>query len=175
MSRTPLKYQSACVYVMTCQVNKKQYVGSTTLTLYQRYNFHCKYAKTGKCKLYEAMRKYGCENLDIEVLDWCRGIQCRADLLEREQFHIDRIKPAYNSIRAFGFDQDRHDEWKKQAIQKMKQKVQCECGKKVATYYISRHRNTKRHQQYEKQFENDDASDSESEESDICDSDSDSD
>lgn len=64
----------AFIYVITNQINGKQYVGKTTGTIKDRFRSHICDSKKRKCEkrpLYNAMRKYGIENFSIEQLEKC--------------------------------------------------------------------------------------------------------
>lgn len=72
------------IYVITNQVNGKQYVGQTSNTIERRFKQHISVAKTNKknrnSPIYHAMRKYGIENFVISELEECN----QEELDERE-------------------------------------------------------------------------------------------
>ena len=79
------------IYKITNQINGKIYIGQTIGTLSKRWREHCFEASNGAKTyyLYQAMRKYGIENFNIEQIE-----QCSNDLLnEREIYWITK----YNS------------------------------------------------------------------------------
>ena len=69
-----MKEKKICsIYCFTNKVNNKQYIGSTTVNVKTRYNQHLYNAKTPSSNkyyypLYQAIRKYGIENFDFQVL-----------------------------------------------------------------------------------------------------------
>ncbi len=87
------------IYVITNDINGKQYVGKTTDTLAGRFSDHCKDSVLSKCKgrpLYYAMNKYGKEHFHISQLE-----ECELDILpEREQFWIKELDTYHNGYNA---------------------------------------------------------------------------
>lgn len=65
----------AFIYVITNQINGKQYVGKTNLSsIEERFKEHKSDFKKRRCEkrpLYKAMNKYGVENFIIEQLEEC--------------------------------------------------------------------------------------------------------
>jgi group I intron endonuclease len=58
------------VYVVTCSVNGKQYVGQTTQGAWERWCAHQEEARGGRGRLLaRAIRKYGIENFRMEIAD----------------------------------------------------------------------------------------------------------
>ena len=55
-------------------------------------------------KLYQAFIKYGLDNFTFEI------IEETADLHNREQYYIEKLKPIYNNYRAKGRDIERYKE-----------------------------------------------------------------
>jgi len=87
--------QRGCIYAIINLVNKKAYIGSTTLSPHIRWNR--KYNK----HLENAFTKYGRFNFCFEILEWVENFQnnllfFRNLLLKREQHYIDTFKPKYN-------------------------------------------------------------------------------
>lgn len=57
------------IYKLTCRITRKAYIGATTKTLDERWVEHCAAAKRNvKTKLYSAIRKYGRDSWDMEIL-----------------------------------------------------------------------------------------------------------
>ena len=87
------------IYVITNDINGKQYVGQTTDTLKNRFSDHCKDSNLARCKgrpLYLAMNKYGKEHFSIKEIEECSFEQ----LDEREQYWIQKLdtyKHGYNA------------------------------------------------------------------------------
>lgn len=86
------------IYKITNQINKKIYVGQTIGILSKRWREHCFQAKEGSKTyyLYQAMRKYGIENFDIEEIEECSN----DELNERECYWI----KYYNSFGEGGYN-----------------------------------------------------------------------
>jgi group I intron endonuclease len=77
------EYRYGCVYVGTCQVNGKQYVGQTICkNPKDRFKSHKTNATNGgKQPLHLAIRKYGFKSFSFEVIDYADS-QEELDLLE---------------------------------------------------------------------------------------------
>ena len=73
------------------------YVGSTILTLKKRWACH-RSAYTG---IGMFIRDYGVANFKIELVESC-PCRWRPELVIREQYHMDRLKPTQNVYRAYG-------------------------------------------------------------------------
>lgn len=61
----------AQIYKITNRINNKVYIGKTEICYIKRFNEHCReYAKdrNEKRPLYNAMKKYGIENFNVELL-----------------------------------------------------------------------------------------------------------
>lgn len=91
----------AYIYVITNDVNNKQYVGKTSDTIEQRFKIHLKDSQNRKNELrplYQAMNKYGTEHFYIEKLEECSAKEAS----EREVFWIEKLdtyKNGYNATR----------------------------------------------------------------------------
>jgi len=94
------KYYSklgAGVYRVNNLVTKESYIGSSQ-TLVQRMNqhFNSNHKGASNKNLQNAMREYGVQWFSFEILEHC----IKENLLEREQFWIDLLKPEYNDANA---------------------------------------------------------------------------
>ncbi len=80
------------LYKITNIVNKKCYVGFTSLSVEERYKQHIRKSRhtSYKQKLYNAIRKYGIDNFIVEEI--YRG----DDALQREDEFIKRYEAEYN-------------------------------------------------------------------------------
>lgn len=85
------------VYLIRNTVDGKCYVGQTVRDFERRIVEHRSAAKKGKGRLYNAIRKYGWENFESEVLEECVDA---ADLDMSERFWI----RAYNSLSPNGYN-----------------------------------------------------------------------
>jgi hypothetical protein len=92
----------AFIYVITNDINNKQYVGKTSRSLEERFGEHCRDRTRPRCEnrpLYKAMNKYGVEHFDIELLE-----ECDISIAEeREQYWIKKLNTygstGYNATR----------------------------------------------------------------------------
>lgn len=87
------------IYVITNEVNGKQYVGKTTDTIEERYKGHLHDRSRPyieKRPLYDAMNKYGIEHFSIKQLE-----ECSLDILEeREQYWINKLNTFHQGYNA---------------------------------------------------------------------------
>ena len=75
------------VYITTCTVNNKQYIGSHK---YDKQELDFKYIGSGKT-LAKAIKKYGRNNFKCKVLEFC---ETRDELIEKERYYIS----LYNAV-----------------------------------------------------------------------------
>ena len=80
------------IYKITNKINGKLYIGSSKDLDKRREQHKRAYRDT---IIHTAIRKYGVENFQFEVLEYCK----EQNLIEREQFYYDKLKPQYNAIR----------------------------------------------------------------------------
>ncbi len=97
-------YQLSKIYKLVNDINDKIYIGSSTYPyLSSRLSAHHQMSKdtTGRRNsvLYNFMREIGIEHFKIELIEKypCNNRQI---LFEREQYHLDLIKPELNQFRA---------------------------------------------------------------------------
>ena len=97
-------YQLSKVYKLINDINDKIYIGSSTYPyLSERLNVHNQMCKniTGRRNsiLYNFMREIGKEHFKIELIEKypCEN---RKQLVEREQYFLDLLKPELNEFRA---------------------------------------------------------------------------
>lgn len=87
------------IYVITNDINRKQYVGKTTDTIEKRFKAHLEeYQKIRyeKRPLYRAMNKYGIEHFSIQQLE-----ECNLEILnERESYWIKQLDTFHNGYNA---------------------------------------------------------------------------
>lgn len=113
-----VNYNYSKVYKITNSINDDIYIGSTTYQyLCNRMNQHRMMTKdlTGRreSKLYKLMRELGNDNFKIELLE---EVECynKKDLLLREQYYIDLLKPSLNMLNSKPRTEDEIKEYKKQ-------------------------------------------------------------
>ena len=91
------------IYRWVNNLNGKSYVGSATNRIcrfYQYYSFKTLeiYLKNRKSAIYSALLKYGYSNFSLEILEYCDS----SNLIEREQFYMDLLRPEYNILKTAG-------------------------------------------------------------------------
>ena len=90
-------FDGSCgIYLITNKVNGHCYVGQTSRLFYDRWIEHlyassCNRGGERHTPLHQAIRKYGINNFDFEVLEYCQ----REKLNEREQYWVQE-KESYN-------------------------------------------------------------------------------
>lgn len=84
------------IYQITNTVNGKSYIGFTSKEIQERWSWH-KYRSKQENHisiLYQAIRKYGCDSFQIQVLE--EGWDPQIGLKIREPYWISVLKPEYN-------------------------------------------------------------------------------
>lgn len=84
---------SSIIYQITNVVNSKFYIGKTSKTLQERFQRHCYNHQKQKTHLYNAMRKYGVDKFNIEIIEILEETNSAN---EREIYWIETLKPHYN-------------------------------------------------------------------------------
>ena len=80
-------------------VNHKTYIGSSVnLTARFYIYFSLAIKKKKKSNIYSALLKHGYSNFSLEILEYCE----KTDVLSREQYFIDLLKPEYNMLKLAG-------------------------------------------------------------------------
>lgn len=80
----------AFIYVITNDINGKQYIGKTNFSIEKRFKEHLRDKDKRKCEnrpLYRAMKKYGIEHFHIEELEECSA----EESTEREEYWISKL------------------------------------------------------------------------------------
>jgi group I intron endonuclease len=87
------------IYCLTNLLNNKTYVGSANNLRTRFYvYFSLNRLTNSKMIIYKAIIKYGYSNFTLDILEYCNN----TIILEREQYYIDKLKPAYNSLSKAG-------------------------------------------------------------------------
>lgn len=86
----------AFIYVITNDVNGKQYVGQTVRTIEYRFKKHLRDSQTSDYPLYRAMNKYGIEHFSVKQLEECSV----EELDDKEIFWIKELDTYYNGYNA---------------------------------------------------------------------------
>jgi group I intron endonuclease len=87
------------IYCITNNINKKQYVGKTTISVEKRFLEHLRDAKKRDKEerpLYKAINKYGENNFSIEILEQVEN----GDLSKREEYWIDKLGTYHSGYNA---------------------------------------------------------------------------
>ena len=92
----------AFIYVITNDINGKQYVGKTNKTIEERFKEHIRDSRKKRCEkrpLYSAINKYGIEHFHISVIEECSA----EESADREIYWIDKLstygRKGYNATR----------------------------------------------------------------------------
>lgn len=95
------------IYKWVNKTNGKCYIGSSVnlgsrLSNYLSYNYLLGRTNHIKCnsksKIYSALISYGYNNFHLVILEYCD----RFDVIKKEQFYIDSLKPEYNILKVAG-------------------------------------------------------------------------
>lgn len=84
----------ANIYSITCKSTGRSYIGSS-ITVYKRWKRHIIDLNNGQHHsqfLQRAWDKYGQDDFEFAIIDECNS----DDMLEREQFWIDTVRPSFN-------------------------------------------------------------------------------
>jgi len=89
------------IYKWTNLKNNNCYIGSSTnlsvrISRYYNLNILIKYGQNSLIN--KALLKYGYSKFKVEILEYCD----RSDLIKREQYYIDLLKPEYNILQKAG-------------------------------------------------------------------------
>ena len=71
------------IYVITCLVNNKKYIGFTKRSIAVRWREHLKYSKTSDTTLYRAMRKHGINNFHMAAIYQSKDIDHTHQIMEQ--------------------------------------------------------------------------------------------
>jgi group I intron endonuclease len=87
------------VYRWVNKINGKSYVGSSTSLskriLFYYYLSSLRRKVKGSIIIHRALLKYGYSNFSLDILEYCGP----NELMKREQYYIDLIKPEYNILK----------------------------------------------------------------------------
>lgn len=88
------------IYRWINNINHKTYIGSSanlTVRLYKYFStIHLAKYNT---PIHNALLKYGFNNFSLEILEYCEN---GVDLVKREQYYFDLLKPEYNILKIAG-------------------------------------------------------------------------
>lgn len=89
------------VYLWKNLINGKFYIGSS-VNLGRRFGFYFSVVSLMNYKfrsiIYNALLKNGYSNFSLEILEYCKP----EEVIKREQFYIDLLKPEYNILQVAG-------------------------------------------------------------------------
>lgn len=92
-------FEMAFIYVITNQINNKQYIGKTNSLIEKRFQEHICDSRKSRCEkrpLYDAMNKYGTENFSVKRLEECPSKMAS----EREIYWIDKLNTYHDGYNA---------------------------------------------------------------------------
>jgi len=92
------------VYRWVNKINGKSYVGSST-SLSKRILFYyflssLRRKVKGSIIIHRALLKYGHSNFSLDIIEYCEP----NELISREQYYINLLKPEYNILKKTGTD-----------------------------------------------------------------------
>lgn len=88
------------IYKIVNKINQKSYIGSSVRLVY-RHKRHLSDLRTNQhhsIALQRAYNKYGESNFEFTIIEYCND----SNILEREQYYIDNLKPEYNICKIAG-------------------------------------------------------------------------
>jgi hypothetical protein len=110
------------IYMLTNKITKKIYIGQSK-ELSNRFKNYLNLSylnSNASLTIHRALVKYGYSNFSLTILEYCEI----SELLIREQFYFDKLKPQYNILKIAGSSQkSKHSEYTKARISKSLQKA----------------------------------------------------
>ena len=79
------------IYMLTCKISKHRYIGQSQ-NITRRLWEHKSQRNAPRLPISRAIKKYGWENFECEVLEYCPA----EELNEKEIYYIELLKPEYN-------------------------------------------------------------------------------
>ena len=87
------------IYRWINNLNGKTYIGSSNNLSVRFYTYYSlRYLAKSNRPMERALLKYGFSNFSLEILEYCT----LDNLLEREQYYLDNLKPDYNIVEIAG-------------------------------------------------------------------------
>jgi group I intron endonuclease len=139
-----VNYQNGKIYKIINDINDEIYIGSTTKLLCQRLTQHRSDSRKNiNRKLFKFVRENGgWRNFRIILIEF-HVCDTKAELLRREQYHIDLLRPTLNSNNASGWDIERMSATNRNRFHV---KTHCECGIETTLLKKKRHERSTKHQ-----------------------------
>jgi len=106
------------IYQIQSIINDKIYIGSAVNLKIRKKNhlWHLKNNKHGNNKLQNHVNKYGLDDLKLKTIEFCD----KENLLTREQYYIDLLKPQFNLCPTAGSQLGNHWKLSKISIEHIK-------------------------------------------------------
>lgn len=95
------KYNYSAIYCLKNTINDKCYIGSAQKLNYRLWNHKHKLIKGSHANniLQNFVNKYGIDKIYFEVLEVIENVD---DLITKEQYYIDKLKPSFNILKIAG-------------------------------------------------------------------------
>lgn len=151
-------YQNGKIYkIKHIDESGMEYIGSTTQSLKHRLMKHKMQSRYDECLKYNWINYFGWNNFVIELIE---DYPCnnKLELIQREQYWFEMLKPILNDKYAFGANTERYkqsriknkiEEYQKNYRKKHKdESFVCNCKGKYTRYNKSNHEMTKKHINY---------------------------
>lgn len=91
------------VYMLTNLINKKSYIGSSRSLSNRFYSHFCLNYTKRKIRnsadtIYKSLSEYGYKEFELTIIEYCH----EENLIIREQYYINLLKPEYNILKSAG-------------------------------------------------------------------------
>jgi len=178
-----VNYANGKIYKLVNNVDDEIYVGSTCNPLYKRkYGHKSESTKHPHLLKSQHFSRLGWENVEIILIE-NHPCESKQDLLKRERYWIDELKPSLNKALPYVSDAEKRETAKRkmrnwrnkpgnrdkrtinstgywrnyreraEVQERSKERTTCECGKDVNKVKKRRHERSKQHQAWQKIYD----------------------